>query len=248
MIRLTSPHGRRAWLLAATALVATAVAPSARAAGVEFAQFNAMTGSPVTFQNIGGTQGALGITTVATPVTFNFMPGYGLGTQDRAATLTLSGTTGTPATSTPILGKNYLDQPITGAGNTLTIRENSSGKILLQMTFTGDITGFSGSSVGSLSGDTTLGNTVTYYSDFVSAFSGTGNSFILGLPNITPGLAIGAGGFLASFVTNANGSFSATSLAVVPEPASVVMYGTGLAACLVLARRVRRKARGVNVG
>lgn len=221
--------------LAVALLMATA---TAQAASVPFAQFQQTTGSPVNFTNSGGALGTLTLSPPAVPVTFNFLGTSGLPTADRAAVMTLNALSLTPATN----AGGVLVQPINGPANAITFTEVGTGKNLLTMIFTGNILGFAGSSNAQLSGDLALGNTVIYTSDYLT-FGGPGSneaSYLIGLPQVTPALSIGAGGFLNSFSANAFGSFS-SGIAFVPEPASVVMMGSGAALPLWLLLRRRKR-------
>jgi len=243
-----SPSARtHRWVGASLALAALAIAAQspAQAAPAPFAQFTqAQNGTPFQFSN-NTTNGTLGITSVTTPVNFNFVSGPD--TSSHAATLSLTAVTNAPATSTPIAGSNFLDQAVNGAGNpnsdVLTITDNATGKILLSMVFTGDIAGFQNDSTGQLSGNTARGNTVTFSSDF-GTFAAGANSYALGLTSINPVLSIGPGGFLNSFVSSLSGSFRSSfqPAGAVPEPASVAMFGTGLFATAVLASQRKRLA------
>jgi len=225
----------------AVAAVLAAAAP-AHATGVQFATFTQTTGSPFSFSN--NATAATFSTTAATNINFAFTAASGQDTSARSATLSLSSTTTATARSATFGGSTFVDQNINGANNVLSIRDNATGRNLLTLTFTGDITGQAGSSNANLAGDSAVGNTVTYTSDFVSL--GSTGSFLIGLPTIAPPLSAVPGSFLTSFITDALGSFSDTSVAAVPQPASVAMFGTGLVAtALLLARRrlaVRRPA------
>jgi len=235
------------WVGASLAMAALAMTAqsAAQAAPATFAQFTqAQTGSPFQFTN-NTTSATLGITTVTTPVNFNFLSGPD--TTSHAATLTLTAVTNAPATSTSIAGSNFLDQAVNGGGNpnndVLKITDNATGKTLLSLTFTGDILGFQNDSTAQLSGNSARGNTVTFSSDY-GTFAAGANSYALGLTSINPVLAIGPGGFLNSFVSSVSGSFRSTfqPTGAVPEPASVAMFGTGLLATAVLASQRKRLA------
>lgn len=227
-------RGARRWFVASVAVAAFLAmgAMSAQAAAVQFGTFSQTTGTPFTFNNQGGFASMNFSASAQTK--FNFTAATGLSTADRDATLIMSGTTNAAVQS---FG-GFLIQPINGAVNTVTLIENSTGKTLLSMVFTGSIVGQSGSANGSLSGDTVNANTVAYTSDYL-AFSGNPASFLIGLPTVTPALGI-TGNFLTSFVSNAQGSFSG-SFTAIPAPTSVAMFGTGIVATLVLARRNRKQ-------
>ncbi len=242
--RLASRMLRKVGVYLALATVALAAQPTAQAASSTFAQFTqAVAGSPFNFNN--QTTDA-SILVANTPVNFNFLSGPD--TSTRSATLSVTAVTNAPATSTPIAGSNFLDQPINGSGNptsdVLKIVDNATGKTLLALTFTGDILGFQNDQTGQLSGSTSRGNTVTYSSDFGTFAQGT-NSYSLGLTSINPVLSIGPGGFLNSFISSVNGSFRGTFQPMpssVPEPASVAMFGTGILATALLGSQRKRLA------
>jgi len=229
-------RGLRLWLAAPLVVAALAVSAPASAASVEFANFNAPgVNQPFHFTNNGGTSGTIAVSSM--PITFNFTAASGLGTSVHQAILTLSGTTFTPA---GVLG-TLVDQRISGPAQ-LSITEVGTGKNLLSITsFTGDITGRLGGPNASLSGADTVGDTVTYTSDFLT-FTQPGNSYNLALAGITPVLSIGPGNFLNTFAANITGQFSAMVLAV-PAPSSVAMLGTGLVAAMVLATQRKRLSK-----
>lgn len=231
------PLSRR-WMLASLAVLSILSAAPAKAAGVQFATFSQTVGTPFNFVN-NATFGALSFS-VAAQTKFNFTAATGLDISDRDATIVMSGSTNAAATN----AGGFLIQPINGAVNSISIIENSTGKNLLTMTFTGAITGQSGSSNASLGGDTASGNTVVYSSDYLS-FSGTPASYLISLPTVTPALSI-TGNFLTSFVSNAQGSFSGT-ISAVPAPTSAALFGTGMVATAVLSRRRRKRMAQANV-
>jgi hypothetical protein len=224
--------GASLWLVASLALaVFLTAAPVASADPVQFAAFQNTTGNPFAFTNNinSATMSA------STQVTFNFTAATGLDTSDRAATLTLTGATNMSASS----AGSILDQPINGPA-TLNITENSTGRLLLQMDFTGDLVGQNNSPNANLLGFSDNGNLVLFSSSYLNSFGATGNSYDLSMPTVTPLLSLEPFGFMRSFTSNIDGSFVA-SITAVPQPTSVVMFGTGLAATAALARRVRRK-------
>jgi len=248
----TSPKRIKSrWLSAPIALAVLALSQaSADAAAVTFAQFTqAGPGTPFAFVNQ-TTFGQAGIVGFSTPVNFNFTLASGLSTVTRAATLTLTAVTNAPASSAVLGGSTFIDQPINGnnpsnPADVLTIVENSTGKTLLSLTFTGDIVGKMNDPSASLTGSTdpAAGNNMVNYSSAFLNFGPGVNSYLLGLTSDNPALSIGPGGFLNSFVGSIGGSFSATVVAAVPEPASLAMFGTGLIATAVLASQRKRLSR-----
>jgi len=230
--------------------VLSATAP-AHATGIQFAVFQQLPTdkNPYVFTNNGDGTGTF---TAKTQVLFNFTSASGVAdTSIHTLTLELSATTNMAGAK---LG-NLIDQtmngqpPVSGL-NSLKVYDAANNNYLT-MTFTGDITGQTGSANATFAGDSVSGNVVNYSSSFV-AFS-SGASFLIGLPTVTltdvrnppppgsQGLQLGVNSILANFTTNAQGSFSA-NLAV-PVPTSAVMFGTGLLATATLSRL--RKRRGV---
>jgi hypothetical protein len=250
-VRQPKGLSRRLGVLAAFMVLAAAT--PARATGIQFAVFQQLpnAANPYTFTNNGdGTASFTG----SSQVLFNFTSQSGADTTQHTLTLTINATTTLPGMK---LG-SLLDQTMNGQPgpvghlNTLTVTDGTHN--YLTMNFNGDIFGSQGTANATFSGDTQGGNSVTYSSDFLS-FS-TGSSFLIGLPTVTlinpgpnpnpppaflQGLQLGFGGLLDSFTTNAQGSFSANLS--VPVPTSAVMFGTGLAATVVLSGL--RKRRGV---
>lgn len=219
---------RKLFAVAVLAALAPGVASPAFA-GFQFAAFTlADSNQPFSFVNNSGTSATFG---VSAQVNFDFTAATGLSTADRAATLTLTGSTTTPA-SAP--GGSQVNQPLS-AQATLSITENGTGKSLLAAHLTGDIVGKIGSSSASLAGSDKTGQVVDFSSDF-GTFTTPGNSYDLNLDALSPTLNSGLGGFLESFVANVSGEFSAdfeanpsvTPLVVsVPEPASGTLLATG---------------------
>jgi len=219
-------------LLALAAVLAVAAPGSVHAAAVSFAKFAFETGTPFTFTN-NTTSAALGSGT--NTVSFSFTDVNGNATQTFNATVAFAGTTNAPAgTVGPI-----LDQPLNGA-TTDTIKFTdidpgpNNGKTLLAVTYTGDLLAQSGTQNASIQSSSNI-NTLIYSSDFIpNSFFNNPQNFTLALPSDgSNNVSIGPGGFLNSFVSSfATGQFF-TSV-VVPEPASVVMFGTGMATTVVL--------------
>jgi hypothetical protein len=230
-----APGGARRWLVASLlALAALTMNATAKADPFGFANFDLTNANqPFSFTNNGGTSGTI---SASAQVNFNFTQQTGLSTANHAATLTITGSTFTPAQT--VIG--IVDQPISNI-STLTLTDNVTHQNLLTMTFTGQLVGSAGGASAEVIGSDTAGAVVQYKSDFL-AFNEPGNSYTLGLNTLAPAFTIGAGGFLNSFVANITGQFTANAIAV-PEPASVVMYGTGIVGALVLVRRRKRLSK-----
>jgi len=225
----------RPWLVASLAAAALIAAAPAHAAPFQFASFQSTNGNPFTWTNNGGTSGTLGVISSPTPITFNFLAGTNISNFDRAAHMSITATSTVPST-----GGTFPDQPINNGG-TFSIIEDSTGKNLLSGVFSAaDLSGHVGGPNADVSSSTQVGYTITFTSDYL-IFDNTQNSFDLGLANVNPLLSVGAGGFLSSFNANANGQFVGNVLATVPQPTSVAMFGTGMAATGLLAFRARRK-------
>lgn len=246
------PQGLRWTLGVFAALMALTAGSQAHATGIQFAVFQQLPNSanPYTFTN-----NANGSATFSgsTQVLFNFTAQSGVAdTSQHTLTLTINATT----TLAAVKSGSILDQTMNGQPgpvghlNSLTLSDGTHN--YLTMSFNGDIYGNQGTVNATFSGDTLAGNTVTYSSDYLNFSSGA--SFLIGLPTVTlvnpgpnpnpppallQGLQLGFGGLLDSFTTNAQGSFSANLS--VPVPTSAVMFGTGLAATVVLSRLRKRR-------
>jgi hypothetical protein len=219
---------KRKWIAISGLAVLLGMTCSAGAAVYNFATFNETSGSrPFSFTN-NTTSASLGYNSNV-PVEFDFTTPTGLSTADRAGTLTISTNTSTsPATTNGPL----VDELI--SSTTLQIIENSTGKNLLTMTFTGTLDGPSGGPSAQITGADTNSNAVTFSSDYLT-FTTPGDSYALSLASITPVLSIGPGGFLNTFVADLSGSFSANA-APVPEP-------TAIGACIVAGTLLVRRRR-----
>ena len=194
--------------------------------------------------DIGGVFGAPG----AANFTYLSLPGLPADLQGVQA-CTISMTASTTDTTTPE-GAVQDEQIFNGSGtfsDTLSITRdtpaaegNGARTNLLTLTFSGPLEGRIGGSTPSLSGNTSLGDTVTYTSDFVTFAESTQQDFEMAFSSWTPALALaGDGNFTAATAAGAGTfDFSAGSV-IVPEPTQMpwVVLGLGLALT-----RVRRRA------
>ena len=212
------------------------------AGGIPFASFTTGSGTPFTFTNNGAGAGS-GVGTLGAgtnTINFAFNADTGLSTLYYTATVSFTGTT--TATTSPV-NNGYTDQPINGATtDTITFTDVNSGHTLLAVTYTGDLytkTGAGTASTPYISAPD--GGTVTYSSYYLSpSFIAGPSSFLLFLP-ASGDLSINANGLLNSF-SSTSSSFGVFSTAI-PQPASVAMFGTGLAAVAFLAFRRHRMTK-----
>jgi hypothetical protein len=222
--RKTFMKGKR---IAAVVLAAVlGLAYSAGASAYNFAVFNETSANkPFSLTN-NVTSASLGYSS-ATPVSFDFTAPTGLSTADRLATLTIT----TNASATPATTSGGLISEAISPAVTFTFTENSTGKNLLTATISGLLEGTANGPSASLTGAASLGDTVTFTSDYLTFNTPGGNSAAMSLSGVNPALSIGAGGFLNSFVADLSGSFVASA---VPEPGTIALV---LCAGLLTIRR-----------
>ena len=229
--------GGRRGLPLALALVALVAASPAQAASVNFLQLGSTVGEPLAFSSTGGSGN---IMLNAAPITFiaNGLPGIPNNSTVNATISVLAFVSNETQTTLP--GGTKIDTAtINGA-----LMIASGGTTYLSASFTSaTFSGIDGGTSATLSG-TTPGTTITYASS-LPGFSYTPTSFSVDLVNITNGLSF-VNNNITSFNSDINGGgFNGIpgGTPSVPEPASVAMVGTGLAATgLLVLRRKRRPA------
>ena len=191
------------------------------------------------------------------PISFTYLSLPGLpadlaGTQ--MATLTMTSSTINPVGTGTVLGTMIGEQSIDGSGtltDVLSITRNTpaaegmgSRTNLLTVTFTGDVLGVIGGDP-SLTGDTALGATITYTSDFLNFSATTERDFSLVFSSWIDngggnGLSIDAlDNFFNSATAAGAGTFDSASPPgpFVPEPATLSLAAIGLAGLLLVAFR-----------
>jgi len=263
--RILSKRRSRGWYALLVSAGILGVSSAAHASAVSFAQFtqsapggngfsyvNNGLGNDAEFDTNGLTTGGLAI-----PVNFTFLivsgplPADLQGVQNATLTLTTS-TTSPVTTSGP-----FSMEAVTGAGaqtDTLTITRDTpaaegtgSRTNLLTVSFTGNFIGVLGGLTPQLEADSTLGNTVTYSSDFLNFtnaiqrdFSSTFTSWITAADG--NGLEIDpTDGFYASATSAGTGTFDAA--VSIPEPASTAPAALIAGAAIFAFRRSRRLAK-----
>jgi PEP-CTERM motif len=185
------------------------------------------------------TSGAGGLG-AAIPVTFQYLSLASLPADLQgplSATLAL-----TSATTSPVipLGGVIDDQNITGDGSitdTLSITldspaaEGSGSKTnLLTVVFTGQLVGEGGSRTPQLSGNTALGDSVTFSSDFLTFDAAQARDFSLTFTSWTTGADSGGlevdplDSFYQSATAAGTGTFDAT---IIPEPSTIAILALG---------------------
>jgi len=176
-----------------------------------------------------------GGTATSTIVSFNFsndfpfaLPPGVAPPQTANAYFTINATTTTPAVVT---ATNVIQDGITGS---MEFRNIADGSLLLRVTFTdAEITGRVSSPTGSFTDAQFLTSNVVFTSDYFAVSPQVGNSFAIGLDNVTPVFGGTSGSFLTSFTANIGGPFSTGSrdfLTPTPAPQSLVLLLTAIPA------------------
>ncbi len=244
LLRGAVPASRR-FLAPALALVAVAVATPAQAQiPVTFAQFTQAAGQGNPFVLTDNTTSAT--LTASTQVNFEFLIlGPGLPIDDQRATLSLTTSTTAPAVTVPTTNGVNIEQPFNG-GLTLSIIRNSDGANLLSATSnTATLGGQQNARSAGLQASTNSTDNVVFTSQFLNFSRSQERALALAFSSLltrgTNGGLTLTGLFVDSFTASGAGTFSADNINVIPEPASMVMMGLGLAAIpgLAIARRKR---------
>ena len=248
---------------AAAAAILVGLAPSARASLITFAQFQEAANAPANpFSYIdNGVGHDAQLVGPAIPVSFQYLSLTGLPADlvgNQLATLNLTSSTTKTVTAVPLGGGTVAQQLIDGSGtltdvlsftrNTPAAEGLGSRTNLLTVTFTADVLGMIGGDPA-LSGDTALGSTISYSSDFLDFSATTQRDFSLVFSSwINNG---GGNGLSINDVDNyfnsasaaATGTFDADSMPgpFIPEPATLSLAAVGLAGLLVGYRRTRRR-------
>jgi hypothetical protein len=188
-------------------------------------------------------------------VDFTFLNGLGgplAGVRPVAATLTLTSSTLSGAQTA--FGGMVAAQPITGAGGapdvlkiTLVTPVGGLSNLLTLTNFTGSLIGAIGGSTPQIYGDTELGNTVGYSSDFVSFTNANREDFSVALsswiPSVAPaGLQVATDGYYSAATASAAGTFDFS--ATVPEPSSTALALGALAVFVGFGRQSRHLTWG----
>ena len=197
----------------------------------KFASFSNVTGTPFTFTNT-GTGGTFTASTDATFFYLNNTPdSYFPGNGQTTAHLTITGHATVPATQsggndTQLVSIDDLKftalTPVNGKTNLLEVKITSA-----------KITGTDTGDTGNLAGDTRVGDTVNYSSDFLDFSKTTDRNFSIALDPISAangnGITINADGFLNTFSSGLDGSFSSNPLPQnpTPEPTSTAAFAMG---------------------
>lgn len=238
-------------------LMLMCAATLANAQGITFAQF---TQRPVNQQTLrdfvldnNGTSATFRTVSGGTPIRFEYQNVNGLPAElagQQNATISVSCTTTAPASQT--FGTMRLQQPFnqtctiqisrdapTSAGIGSGSRTNLLTAVVTTAATSPVLAGEEGSNSAGFTASTPDQN-IIYTSDFISFNNDPNGSrnLALALSAISPGLSIGPGGFLNSFIANAAGTFASSTTPVffTPTASSVTISG----------RVLTRKGTGVG--
>jgi hypothetical protein len=203
---------------------------------------SATTGDAELGTDVGGVFGA------AVPADFTFLtsglPADLQGVQD--ATISMTSSTVTPVA--PALGFGEYAQSFTGLGqftdvvsitrDTPAAEGNGSRTNLLTMIFTGPLEGRLGGTTPSLSGNTSLGDTVTFTSDFMTFTSAAEEDFNMAFSSWNPQLTLaGDGNFNTASAAAASTFDFGTASVATPEPAALPWFVMAIGLALTRVRR-----------
>jgi hypothetical protein len=175
------------------------------------------------------------------------------GVQD--CTISLTSSTSTPATtfgglaSEPINGSGAVTDILKITRDTPALEGMGTRTNLLTMTFTGNLLGAIGGATPQLAGNSGLGDTVTYSSDFLGFAGSTQQDFSTTFSSWgpanppPPGLSVGTGGFFTPASAAGTATFDFEGAAtVIPDPNAVPLLAL-VVLPLAAAQRYRRQRR-----
>jgi len=234
MKNLRLPIALTAAAVALTLAMGSAI-PANAAGGKTFAQFfQAKSGAPFTFTNVGGSSPFGIFKTTTIPVTFEFLKStsYGAAGTPISATLQFLAVTNGSAT-----GSSLLDQPMGQVSMLFDTPGKSPVNLLTVTSNSASLTGFAGGNTGNLSADSSLGNQVIYSSQVLTGLGSKGGNYDLGFSSLQPSFMEASDGILESFKASGTGTFAAP----VPEASTMVSFGILLlgGVLMVVARRKR---------